>query len=84
MILVVRAVRGRLHPRGTVGHSPGPSVESVQQSHVLSQFAFRDFNLQIVMQIGAQMRRTCKAETIASLRFVDCCEFSVYIFTVKT
>ena len=33
-------------------------LESVQQSHFGSQFVFWNFNLQIEMQIGAQMRRT--------------------------
>ena len=33
-------------------------LESVQQSHFGSRFVFWHFNLQIEMQIGAQMRRT--------------------------
>ena len=43
---------------GRLAHGHGVKLESVQQSHYRSRFAFRHFNFRIEMQIGAQMRRT--------------------------
>ena len=53
LVRLHRIVEGR-----EVRPVPSPVLESVQQSHFGSPLTFRHSNLQIEMQIGAQMRRS--------------------------